>query len=313
MAEFFPEGFIINTKENNDFLNSNSSLMQAKLSGKILEAKATLCDNKHNLIVDLGCMKGFIPRNEVAIEQNGEKLKDIAIISRVNKPVCFIILKFENKTNGNTTAILSRKAAQEICFENKISKLCSGDVIDAIVTHLEKFGAFVDIGCGIVSFLPIDMISVSRITHSNERFKQGMKIKVIVKSITKERINLTHKELLGTWEENVNQFSIGETVPGIVRSIEDYGIFVELAPNLAGLAELRNDVYKGQQISVYIKNIIPEKMKIKLVIIETFDTKPKIDYPKYFFHENHIEKFVYSPPCCQKIVETNFSRNLVKV
>lgn len=312
MAEFFPEGFIINTKDNNNFLNSNSSLMQAKLLGKILEAKAILCDNKHNLIVNLGCMKGFIPRNEVAIEQNGEKLKDIAIISRVNKPVCFVVSKFENKSNGKTLAILSRKAAQEMCFEHKISKMCSGDVIDAVVTHLENFGAFVDIGCGIISFLPIDMISVSRITHANERFKQGMKIKVIIKSITKERVNLTHKELLGTWEENVSRFSIGETVPGIVRSIEDYGIFVELSPNLAGLAELRTDVYKGQQISVYIKNIIPEKMKIKLVVIETFDTKPKVEYPKYFFHEDHMEKFIYSPLCCQKVIETNFS-SLVKV
>ena len=180
------------------------------------------------------------------------------------------------------------------------------------MTHLENFGAFVDIGCGIISFLPIDTISVSRITHSNERFKTGMKIKVIVKSILKDRVNLTHKELLGTWEENASKFNIGETVAGIVRSIEEYGIFVELAPNLAGLAEPKENVHKGQQISVYIKNIIPEKMKIKLVIIETFNTKQKISDPQYFFKDKHINRFVYSPPCCHRLIETDFTPNLIR-
>lgn len=314
MTRFAPEGYRINSYENKSALENENSLIQAKYLGKILEAKAILCDNKHNLIVNLGFIKGIIPREEVAIGIYEGNVKDIAIISRVNKPVCFVINSFEKDNNNKIKqANLSRRKAQEICFKNKISKLCPGDIIDATVTHLENFGAFVDIGCGIISFLPIDTISVSRINHPSERFKNGMKIKVIVKSITENRINLTHKELLGTWEENVNNFSIGETVPGIVRSIENYGIFVELTPNLAGLAEPKEGIIEGQQISVYIKNIIPNKMKIKLVIIETFETKNKIKEPKYFINKSHIEKFIYSPSTCNKIIETNFTKNLIKV
>jgi len=313
MMEFFPEGFITNNIENTSFFKSQTSLSQAKSLNKILEAKAILCDNQKNLIVDLGNnVRGIIPRNEVAMEFNQEKVKDIAIISKVNKQVCFVITRFETQEDGKINAILSRKIAQELCFEYKISKLCPGDIIDATVTHLENFGAFVDIGCGIISFLPIDTISVSRITHTNERFQVGMKIKVIVKSVSKDRINLTHKELLGTWEENANKFNIGETVSGIVRSIEEYGIFVELTPNLAGLAEPKENVYKGQQISVYIKNIIPEKMKVKLVIIETFNTKQKVSIPQYFFQERHMDKFIYSPSSCKRLIETDFASNLIR-
>lgn len=102
-------------------------------------------------------------------------------------------------------------------------------------------------------------------------------------------------------------FHIGETVPGIVRSIEDYGIFIELTPNLAGLAELKDNVFPGQCTSVYIKNIIPEKMKVKLVIIENFDNTNEINLPKYFFEGKHMDKFLYSPQSCPKIIETNFS------
>ena len=41
------------------------------------------------------------------------------------------------------------------------------------------------------------------------------------------RLVLSLRELLGTWQENAGRFAVGETVVGIVRSIEDYGVFIE--------------------------------------------------------------------------------------
>ena len=97
-----------------------------------------------------------------------------------------------------------------------------------------------------------------------------------------------------------------QTVSGIIRSVEPYGIFVELAPNLAGLAEYREDVKPGQTAAVYIKSIIPEKMKVKLIIVDSFDA----DYPKktpdYYIKEGHLDYFRYSPYNCEKIIETFF-------
>ena len=181
-----------------------------------------------------------------------------------------------------------------------------GDVISARVTHLEPFGAFVDIGCGIISFLPIDTISVSRIAHPKERFCIGMDIKVVVKNLDGTRVNLTHKELLGTWEENASFFAIGETVSGIIRSVEDYGVFVELAPNLAGLAEPYENALEGEQASVYIKNIVPEKMKFKLVIIDTFKRADYHPSLKYFYEDTHMDEFIYSPQNSLKSVTSTF-------
>jgi len=45
------------------------------------------------------------------------------------------------------------------------------------------------------------------------------------------------------------------------------GIFVELKPNLIGLAEYKENIEYGQEVKVYIKKIIPDKKKIKLIII----------------------------------------------
>ena len=163
--------------------------------------------------------------------------------------------------------MLSRRAAQQECVKEFLLQLNAGDIVDAKVTHLEHFGAFVDIGCGVVSLLSIDCISVSRITHPHDRFSVGDNIKAVIKSVDPEsgRIYVTHKELLGTWEENAANFAVGQTVAGIVRSVEDYGIFVELTPNLAGLAEYKEGVSVGQTAAVYIKNMVKERMKIKLV------------------------------------------------
>lgn len=303
-----PEGFVSAGADIREYYYSQNTLEKAAATGKILEARTTLCDSEFSLHVDLGSMKGKIPKSEAVYNVSGEEVKDIAVITRVGKIVCFKVIGFEVQ-GEETVAILSRREAQRDCLENHLMQLLPGDVIDARITHLEPFGAFVDIGCGVISLLSIDCISVSRISHPRDRFYAGMPIKAIIKSIDREhsRIYVSHKELLGTWEENVSRFEIGQTVAGTVRSIEPYGIFVELAPNLAGLAEYREGVSVGQRAAVYIKNIIPEKMKVKLVLVDAYATGQPMDYKfDYFDIGNHIDSWVYSPAECERRVMTVF-------
>ena len=308
MKKYYTENCLMNTQENKAALSSKASLKEAFLNGKTLEARAVMCDKEHNLHVDLGVMKGIIPREEGAIGIDDGSVRDIAIISRVNKPVMFKIIGFEKNESGETYAVLSRKAVQKECMEEYISKLTPGCIIDAVVTHMETFGVFADIGAGISALMPIDSISVSRIPHPSARFYAGQRIKAVVKSIDDSgRITLSYKELLGTWEENASRFAAGETVPGIVRSVERYGIFVELRPNLAGLAEYVPGVAPGQHASVYIKNLIPERMKVKLIIVDSFDAQYPNDAPEYFVDGDFIDRWVYSPDCCEKRIETVFS------
>ena len=305
--KFYPEGHLIDRAENKAAMLNAAALSDAMRDGRILEARSVICDNEHNLIVDLKCMRGIIPREEGALGIREGTVRDIAIISRVNKPVCFIITDFIRDAYGRITAVLSRRKAQERCIEQYISGLVRGDVIDVRITHLEPFGAFADIGCGIVSLLPIDAISVSRIDHPRERLSVGMDIRAVIRAKDENRITLSHKELLGTWKQNAERFRVGETVAGIVRSVEAYGIFVELTPNLAGLAELKENVQPGQQASVFIKSILPNRMKVKLVIVECFDYTYKPEPPVYYFEGSHMDRFIYSPPECEKHIETVFS------
>ncbi|MEG1972833.1 MAG: S1 RNA-binding domain-containing protein, partial [Oscillospiraceae bacterium] len=170
---FFPEGKILKTEKNIRITSSLFLLREAINAGTILEGKAILCDSSHNLVVRLSSeITGIIPKNEGALGIDTGKTRDIAILSRVNKPVSFTVSSID-LVDGVLTPILSRKKAQSLCMENYIMSLASGDIINAQVTHMEAFGAFVDVGCGICSLIPIDAISVSRISHPSDRFWVG--------------------------------------------------------------------------------------------------------------------------------------------
>lgn len=306
MTAFLPEGKLSLSDRTADRYTDIRALEKAMYEERILEERALLCDSEHNLHLRLCGYQALIPRMEGAVGIREGTVRDIAILSRVNRPVQFVIDRIEKNDSKEPTLILSRAKAQKKCIEEYIRHLRVGDIIDARVTHLEAFGAFCDIGAGVIALMPIDTISVSRIEHPDERFSVGMDIKAVIKSKEHTRITLSHKELLGTWEENASCFCVGETVAGIVRSVENYGVFVELTPNLAGLAELKENITVGQHACVFIKSIIPSRMKIKLVIIDSFDCDEKIAPPKYYLSEGHIDRFLYSPADCEKTIYTDF-------
>ncbi len=313
---YMPEGTLLETRENSEYISSPEGLERAMNEGRILEGTVLLCDSRMRLHLDLGGVRGIIERDEAVWCREGERIKDIAVITRVGKPVCFKVTEIY-KEGGRYIAKLSRRAAQLECMERHLSQLKCGDLIGAVVTHMENFGAFVDIGCGISSLLSVDCISVSRISHPSDRFSVGDRILAVVKLIDRDmqRIFVSMRELLGTWEENASMFEAGQTVAGIVRSIESYGVFIELAPNLAGLAEIRENTKDsqiavvGDYVAVYIKSIIPDRMKVKLVMIDSYRGAIPPKKIRYFITPDktrHLDYWRYSPAGDRKVIETVF-------
>ncbi|MDO5783488.1 MAG: S1 RNA-binding domain-containing protein [Eubacteriales bacterium] len=278
----------------------------AAQDGSILEAPAIRCDAQHNLIIQLDGLTGIMPREECALGIDTGQTREIAILSRVGKPVCFQVQRIE----GNT-AYLSRRAAQQEALHALLTEHIPGDIIPVRVTHLEPFGAFVDVGCGIVSLIGIENLSVSRIFHPSDRVSIGQLLRAVIVSLDADagRVSLTHRELLGTWEQNAAQFAPGETVCGIVRSVEDYGVFIELTPNLSGLAEQRFPVSPGEMVSCYIKSILSERMKIKLNLIDHIGHAAAVPPPlSYFIESGHLSSWQYSPECClTRLIRTDFA------
>jgi small subunit ribosomal protein S1 len=269
--KFLPEGWsALETEKNINITNRINELKKAKEKNQTLEGLVVMADSQYNLHVDMGGIKGIVPREEVSAVIGSDGLPlPVASITKVNKVVQFKVKDIHDKENGEYEVILSRKDVELEVRKWMYENLKEGMVLSGIVRNMEQYGVFVDVGGGVTGLLHIEDISVARIRHPNERFKIGDKIKVLVKSFDREtgRIILSHKELLGTWEDNIKEFKEGSTVIGTVRAREKNGIFIELKPNLVGLAEHKPGVEYGQSVSVFIKKIVPEKKKIKLVIV----------------------------------------------
>ena len=143
-----------------------------------------------------------------------------------------------------------------------VKDLKVGEKVSGTVKSFQPYGAFIELDNGVVGLAHIEDLSVARIRTPAERLKLGQKVDIIVKSINKEngRIILSYKEMFGSWEENAK---------GIIKETEKNknGIFVELTPNLVGMAEYQTGLEYGEEVDVYIKKIDPDKKKVKLVIL----------------------------------------------
>ena len=146
-----------------------------------------------------------------------------------------------------------------------------GQIVEGIVKGIRPYGAFIEIKDGPVGLAFIEDLSVVRIKSPDERVNIGQKVKCMVKSIDEKtvKINLSYKDCLGSCEENAQKFKEGMTVKGIVRDKEKNknGVFIELTPNLVGMTEYSEKLQYGETVDVCIKKIIPEKKKVKLVIV----------------------------------------------
>ena len=265
MQPFTPEGWDTVTKE-----LTKDSIYNVIENKEILQGVVNSCDENYNLHISLGNgINGIMPRKEIeAINaENSGGPRESLCTGKVNKFVQFRVKEVQE--DGNV--ILSRKDVQQDALNWIKSDLQVGDKLSGIVKNIKPYGVFIEIGGGVVGLAHIEDLSIARIKSPSERVKIGQKLDIVVKSIDREegKVILSHKELLGTWEDNIQKFQEKTRVKGIVRETEKNknGIFIELTPNLVGMAEYVDGLQYGESVDVYIKKIIPEKKKIKLVIV----------------------------------------------
>ena len=159
-------------------------LRRAVSDDTVLEGTVQRCDGDLNLYLQLGSTFAKIPREEVTAPWISGADREIAVLSRVGKQVCFTVESLSADAKGAPTALLSRRKVQEQAMEEMRRGLKPGAVVVGKVVRMEPFGAFVDIGRGIVALLPTEYISAARIRHPNERFRVGQKILAVSRSLT---------------------------------------------------------------------------------------------------------------------------------
>lgn len=260
-----------NVRKNKKKEYTIKELEKMKDTAQVIDMYIEDIDENFNMLGIIGNnIKATIPRQEASsIVGDDGLVEERHIINKKNKviPVC---IKEIIKNNDDTFELIMSKRMLEI----KVRKwmymhLKPGMKLKGVVVSTTEYAAFIDIGGGVTGILKVQDMSDSKLQNASDMFKVSQRIEVVVKKYDRDtgRIELSYKELLGSFEENIKKYHEGDIVDGVVRNRIKTGIFVELQPNLVGLAEHVNGIEYGQKVLVSIKKIIPEKKKIKLIII----------------------------------------------
>ena len=149
---------------------------------EILQGLVKECDESYNLYINLGNgITGIIPREEVEginIEENGLPKTNLCT-GKVHKFVQFKV----KEQRDNEVVILSRKEVQEEALNWVKNDLEKGQKVTGIVKNIKPYGAFIEIGGGIVGLAHIEDLSIARIKSPFERLKIGQKVELVVKYI----------------------------------------------------------------------------------------------------------------------------------
>ena len=276
-------------------------LYNCKSSKQMVVATVSKFHEESGIILDLGDnLTGYMYPSDF---EDSEEVSNGTIISFIGRN----IMAYIDDIIDNTV-YLNRAKVQKEYKENFLTLLEPGTIIDTKVLSIAPFGVFVDLGYGVLGLLPIGDVSIARFPSIFDVFSVGDFIKVVYKGLYSTGYVVTHKELLGTWEENLKEFKMGEYCQGIIRDLKPYGAFIEITPNLTGLAEIPEymDLDIGDSVCVKLKNTNPEKLKVKLSIVSKSNSEYKLKF-KYKISQGVIKEWNYTPFGSMKCIKTEFN------
>lgn len=246
------------------------NLQSIKDSQQVLDMYIEEIDENLNMIGKVGKnIKAIIPRGEASSVVGDDGMVEEKFILNKKGKVLPVCIKEIIKNEDGVELIMSKKILELKVRKWMYMHLKPGVKLRGIVVGLKDYAAFVDVGGGVTGILKIQDMSESMLNNASDMFKLGQRIEVIVKKYDRDtgRIELTYKELLGTFEDNIKDLKEGDIVEGVVRNRLKSGVFVEIKPNVVGIAEHVNGIETNQKVLVSIKKINIEKKKIKLIII----------------------------------------------
>ena len=171
--------------------------------------------------------------------------------------------------------IVSEKAVWEDKQKNVIAQYAVGNMIEGEVTALADFGAFVKFSTNAASgtealegLVHISEIAWQRIDHPRDLLKIGQKVKAEIIGIEGSKIFLSMKKLIqDPWQDVAKRYVTGDIVEGTVLKVNPFGFFVELDPEIHGLAHV-SELSEKPVADVNTLGKAGDRMKFKIVSIE---------------------------------------------
>ncbi len=251
------------------------SALQTKVAGTIVDAKI-LDANRGGLMAAWGGMQGFLPVSQLSPEHyprvsGGDKGKILEKLRTfIGTTIRVKVLDCDPKEDK---LIFSEKALWEEEQKDLLLKYKVGDTVEGIITAIADFGVFIRFSGeggveGLEGLAHISEIAWQRIDNPSDFVKVGQKVRAKVLNIQGSKIFLSMKALQeDPWKNVHERYAIGQIVEGKVLKVNPFGLFVELDPEIHGLAHVSElMVTPGTPVEQQIKP--GESRTFKVVSIE---------------------------------------------
>ncbi len=243
------------------------------VQAKIIEA------NKGGLMITFGNVNGFMPVSQLCPDhypriQGGDKNK---ILEKLKSYIGQTFdVKVIDVNEEEQKLIVSEKAAWEDRQKDVISSYKPGDTIEGIVTVITDFGVFVKFGKGLEGLVHISELAWQRIDDPKDFILPGQKINASIIKIDGSKIFLSMKKLIDDpWKHVGERYKMGQKVKGKVLKVNPFGLFVELDPEIHGLAHISELSQKqisdphqiaqpGDELDFIIVSIEPQEHRLGL-------------------------------------------------
>ena len=212
-----------------------SELTDAMRSGLPVEGKVT-GENKGGLTVDIAGLRGFVPFSQVELGPARPSAEYIGHAFR------FRVIEVRGKDVVLSRAALLREE-QERARRELLATLEVGEVREAVVQKIERFGVFVDLGGGLTALVPGAELSWSRGDDPRSEYSEGTRVRVKILSIDegkdRPKIAASLKQTGDDpWLTAGERFHVGDAVRGRVTRVLAFGAFVEIAAGIEGLVHV---------------------------------------------------------------------------
>lgn len=269
---------------------ASDTALRAKTTGAIVDVKI-IDANRGGLMATWSNMSGFIPVSQLSPEHyprvpGGDKGK---ILERLRSFIgTSLRVKILDCDPQEDKLIFSEKSLWEEEQKDLISKYKVGDVVEGAITAVADFGAFVGFD-GLEGLVHISEIAWQRLDNPADVVKVGDKVRAKVLNIQGSKIFLSIRALIDDpWKKAQERYVVGQIVQGHVLKVNPFGVFVELDPEIHGLAHvsellvepgspIEEQIKPGQTRSFKIVSIEPEHHRLGLSEKAASDGEKKED------------------------------------
>lgn len=250
--------------------NAWKKMITALQSGEIMGMKIADA-NRGGLMMVSGGQRAFLPVSQLSPDHyprvtGGDKNR---ILDKLREYIGQTFkVKVIDVNEREDKLIVSEKAVWEDTKKDLLVNYKVGDIVEGVITAITTFGAFISFD-EVEGLIHISEIAWQRIDHPKDVLKTGDKVRAQIIQIDGPKIFLSMKRLIDDpWKKVGEKYAVGSLVKGTVIKVNLFGLFVELDPEIHGLAHV-SELSNGQVKDINMIARVGDKLDFEVISVES--------------------------------------------